>query len=230
MFKKGFTLIELLVVIAIIAILAAILFPVFAQAREKARGITCLSNCKEIGTGLALYIDDWDETLPRCYGWGSGNHPMSLAVPKDGGTVPNGCGCIMDNITNNAFNRFWNVDGKLPGIMWCPNDPDKNKSTWYCGYFYWSPKVDINTGGEGDALATIDNPSETPVIIERGQESLWAGWPVKGHNRRTSVTFADGHAKQYQIVKPSMVWGLDDENCPWPVHPVGTCWNPIWSK
>ena len=63
--KKGFTLIELLVVIAIIAILAAILFPVFAQAREKARQTSCLSNCKQLGTALQLYTDDWDETLPR---------------------------------------------------------------------------------------------------------------------------------------------------------------------
>ena len=65
--KKGFTLIELLVVIAIIAILAAILFPVFAQAREKARQTQCLSNCKQLGTGLQLYVDDYDETLPFFY-------------------------------------------------------------------------------------------------------------------------------------------------------------------
>ena len=60
--KKGFTLIELLVVIAIIAILAAILFPVFAQAREKARSSSCLSNTKQFGTAAQLYTDDWDET------------------------------------------------------------------------------------------------------------------------------------------------------------------------
>lgn len=61
--KRGFTLIELLVVIAIIAILAAILFPVFAQAREKARGITCVSNAKQIGTAILMYGQDYDETL-----------------------------------------------------------------------------------------------------------------------------------------------------------------------
>jgi len=62
--KKGFTLIELLVVIAIIAILAAILFPVFSRAREKARQTTCLSNLKQIGTGALMYLQDWDEKFP----------------------------------------------------------------------------------------------------------------------------------------------------------------------
>ncbi len=62
--RKGFTLIELLVVIAIIAILAAILFPVFAQAREKARQAMCISNIKQIGLALIMYGQDYDETYP----------------------------------------------------------------------------------------------------------------------------------------------------------------------
>jgi prepilin-type N-terminal cleavage/methylation domain-containing protein/prepilin-type processing-associated H-X9-DG protein len=64
---SGFTLIELLVVIAIIAILAAILFPVFAQARDKARSASCLSNEKQIGLGLMMYAQDYDETYPTAY-------------------------------------------------------------------------------------------------------------------------------------------------------------------
>jgi prepilin-type N-terminal cleavage/methylation domain-containing protein len=63
--NAGFTLIELLVVIAIIAILAAILFPVFAQAREKARGASCLSNIKQLTLGMMMYSQDYDETFPE---------------------------------------------------------------------------------------------------------------------------------------------------------------------
>lgn len=65
--RPGFTLIELLVVIAIIAILAAILFPVFAQAREKARQTACLSNLKQLGMGVLMYTQDYDETMPMVY-------------------------------------------------------------------------------------------------------------------------------------------------------------------
>jgi prepilin-type N-terminal cleavage/methylation domain-containing protein len=65
--KSGFTLIELLVVIAIIAILAAILFPVFAQAREKARQISCASNLKQLGMAVLMYTQDFDETFPVGY-------------------------------------------------------------------------------------------------------------------------------------------------------------------
>src|SRR5712692_8921720 len=69
---RGFTLIELLVVIALIALLAAILFPVFAQAREKARQTTCLSNARQLGLGVTLYVQDYDDT-----------YPWSTVVPVD---------------------------------------------------------------------------------------------------------------------------------------------------
>src|SRR3990172_7506145 len=96
--KKGFTLIELLVVIAIIAILAAILFPVFSAAREKARQTSCLSNLKEIHLALLIYAGDWAQRvpwslapIPRCtlnpwwYAWPSTADPYGawwLADPN----------------------------------------------------------------------------------------------------------------------------------------------------
>jgi prepilin-type N-terminal cleavage/methylation domain-containing protein/prepilin-type processing-associated H-X9-DG protein len=88
--RKGFTLIELLVVIAIIAILAAILFPVFAQARDKARQTACISNCKQIGTAFMMYNQDYDEQFPfvtcgdsytgGCANWIPGSLPWPLTI------------------------------------------------------------------------------------------------------------------------------------------------------
>jgi prepilin-type N-terminal cleavage/methylation domain-containing protein/prepilin-type processing-associated H-X9-DG protein len=79
--RRGFTLIELLVVIAIIAILAAILFPVFAQAREKARGATCLSNIKQLSLGIQMYVQDYDENMPYNYAY-EGNYSGNSCVRR----------------------------------------------------------------------------------------------------------------------------------------------------
>jgi prepilin-type N-terminal cleavage/methylation domain-containing protein/prepilin-type processing-associated H-X9-DG protein len=90
--RKGFTLIELLVVIAIIAVLAAILFPVFARAREKARGTTCSSNQRQIAVSIQMYCQDHEETLPSTGSiWQNINADAGiLACPTLGKTPPNG--------------------------------------------------------------------------------------------------------------------------------------------
>src|SRR4028118_1628834 len=73
--RSAFTLIELLVVIAIISLLAAILFPVFAQAREKARQTACVSNLKQIGLAVRMYVQDYDETFPIFHAYNSAIPP-----------------------------------------------------------------------------------------------------------------------------------------------------------
>jgi prepilin-type N-terminal cleavage/methylation domain-containing protein/prepilin-type processing-associated H-X9-DG protein len=89
----GFTLIELLVVLAVTALLAAILFPVFAQARERARQATCLSNMRQIGLVTLLYAQDWDDTLP----------PVAVMYSVDGVSDPVGCVCqVLDFGAPNA--------------------------------------------------------------------------------------------------------------------------------
>jgi prepilin-type N-terminal cleavage/methylation domain-containing protein/prepilin-type processing-associated H-X9-DG protein len=116
--QKGFTLIELLVVIAIIAILAAILFPVFAQAREKARAISCESNEKQIGLGILMYSEDNDETFPWSEAWQWG--------VKTNANVSGWTGDNQDWTTSvlpyikTAANGGWTVSG---GVFQCPSNP-----------------------------------------------------------------------------------------------------------
>jgi prepilin-type N-terminal cleavage/methylation domain-containing protein/prepilin-type processing-associated H-X9-DG protein len=99
--RKGFTLIELLVVIAIIAILAAILFPVFAQARDKARTASCLSNQKQLGLAVMQYVQDYDEVFPSV---DTGAHHLSLQPYMKNIDVfkcPSGSGLY--NVSNRAI-------------------------------------------------------------------------------------------------------------------------------
>jgi prepilin-type N-terminal cleavage/methylation domain-containing protein/prepilin-type processing-associated H-X9-DG protein len=109
--RWGFTLIELLVVIAIIAILAAILFPVFAQARDKARQSSCLSNCKQMGTAWMMYQQDYDETFPS-------SQPLNVwddcATMKDRGSFGGWTGNLLMPYSKNA------------AIFKCPSFPRAN--------------------------------------------------------------------------------------------------------
>ena len=130
--KSGFTLIELLVVIAIIAILAAILFPVFAQAREKARQSTCLSNEKQIALGATMYIQDYDESFPRVYI----SPPPSPRQPWASFTWEDAIGPY---IKNGTVTVTWaSTDGSPVtitggGIWLCPSQPDANARNVYGG-------------------------------------------------------------------------------------------------
>jgi prepilin-type N-terminal cleavage/methylation domain-containing protein len=108
---RAFTLIELLVVIAIIAILAAILFPVFAQARAQARKVTCLSNAKELGLAISMYVQDYDETFPLIFTPVYTSDPSTFAWSGSATTVST---AAWQNLVQ-PYIKNW-------GIMICPED------------------------------------------------------------------------------------------------------------
>jgi prepilin-type N-terminal cleavage/methylation domain-containing protein len=190
--RKAFTLIELLVVIAIIAILAAILFPVFAQARERGRAISCLSNTKQIGLGLMMYVQDYDETYPAAQvqippinGGASRNFPIDAQLApyiKNNGVWA----CPSDGGPNTATSSLmW--DGQY--------DTTKNGGKYSRRSFSYviqintreaGNKLDPNTGLAqrtptplGYSVASVDAPADTVALTE-----VWArdgSWSLGGY-------------------------------------------------
>ncbi|MCD6351941.1 MAG: DUF1559 domain-containing protein [Armatimonadetes bacterium] len=195
--RKGFTLIELLVVIAIIAILAAILFPVFAQAREKARQASCQSNLKQLALGFLMYAQDYDEKFPAYspgdpyytgYWWAWKIYPyVKNTQIFDCPTSPDGVGTNPNTALGSSYdgNYGWNYDG---------------------------------TEGSVASLATIEYPAETYLVFDSGDQSVrpgrndWAGlmeeldldWDSKKeganrHNMQVNVAFCDGHVRSLNL-------------------------------
>jgi len=195
--RGGFTLIELLVVIAIIAILAAILFPVFAKAREKARQASCASNLKQIGLGELMYVQDNDEMF---------NPPVVC-----GGQPPNPLtGCF--------------VGAEFCGSGYMPLNPYiKSKQLWECPScadcrrFSYGVNRSINT----QKLASCTKPAETVMFADhrtnvtyrwcggwlatnetccggQGNDTVYPHWMSPNHNDGSNIVCVDGHVKWYK--------------------------------
>ena len=176
--RRGFTLIELLVVIAIIAILAAILFPVFAKAREKARQSSCLSNQKQIGLGMMMYAQDYDETIPQYrHDW-------------PGRTVAYEY-CLW----------YWLVNPYVKNrqVFICPSQQEVATASYKCSY-------GLNYVYVGQKpLARITHPAETflcgettsgVVIYVPSQGDTYRQYSAfDRHNDGANYSFCDGHAK-----------------------------------
>ncbi len=149
--KLGFTLIELLVVIAIISILAAILFPVFASAREKARQTACLSNLKQLGLAVTQYEQDYDEYPPCGVNW---------YTPGGNGWA----GQIYPYV-------------KSTGVYMCPDDPDPDP---HCSYSYNSNVIQPPNGSTVTSypLAQFASPSKTVLLSEMAGNYSSTIWTI----------------------------------------------------
>lgn len=209
MSRKGFTLIELLVVIAIIAILAAILFPVFARAREKARQASCASNMKQLDLAAIMYATDYDGIIvPVAIGGPPGNgvwwmmliqpyikNMQILLCPSYGcsynaGTF-NGAGFCSDKVGGCDLPLHGRFAGGY-GINW---------GNWQANHTNWT-----SPGGQKESK--IQQPAHCVLLAEAccvvARHSSW-GWPgnqhCKGmppHNGGINMAFVDGHVKWQQ--------------------------------
>ncbi len=205
--SMGFTLIELLVVIAIIAILAAILFPVFARAREKARQGSCLSNVKQIALGALMYVQDYDERFPY-YAMGAYQNPPWYFWPHQ----------------FQPYIKNWQVYG-------CPSSAYAGTTMTYTGVTYeqrptYGMPVPLWGTSTGFKLANISAPAEKFLCFDSNHPALgdarailtasacqhWScgdmvrdthQWKVP-HNDGVNVGFCDGHAKW---LAANTVWG-----------------------
>jgi prepilin-type N-terminal cleavage/methylation domain-containing protein/prepilin-type processing-associated H-X9-DG protein len=194
--KRGFTLIELLVVIAIIAILAAILFPVFAKAREKARQTSCLSNIKQLGLAALQYAQDYDETFPTI------NNGGQLNVPQ---MAPYGPWCWQSGY------GYWL---SFPFVIYpyinntqaflCPSNSWNNCGVNYApaAHAVSAAGTRINFWNQRNRMGVFTKPAQTMMLTEGAgggghhyvlSDPYWVC--AAPHNEGGNIVFVDGHAK-----------------------------------
>jgi len=203
MSRRGFTLIELLVVIAIIAILAAILFPVFAKAREKARQSSCLSNVKQLGLAVLSYAQDYDERTP-----------MRWSGPAAPHTAPGATATCTYYTWPEMILPYCKSEQifQCPSKQWGQPFSGMQMATAYnwsslagdaragaaMGTFQTPAEMIMLYDGTGE-WDTYPNPTELGYMISGGPASGWANAArialVRRHNEGANCCFLDGHAK-----------------------------------
>jgi prepilin-type N-terminal cleavage/methylation domain-containing protein/prepilin-type processing-associated H-X9-DG protein len=208
---RGFTLIELLVVIAIIAILAAILFPVFAQAREKARTTKCLSNCKQLGTAVTMYLQDYDGAYPLAWFPSPAEYGFDVA--------------LFPYIKNHQVYEC--PSNKLRPSDW----PGYKRSGVGAIPRSYAMNGDLSSGDQLRAMhviteSQVTNPAEAILITEtsdtykdtrppdheiftRNQDDVCSHIPYRIHQGGSNYVFCDGHAKWARVEATWTWWRAD---------------------
>lgn len=237
LFRRGFTLIELLVVIAIIAILAAILFPVFAQAKAAAKRTACLSNTKQIGVGLYLYLDDFDDALPMA------NYPTwTTGQPTTVFAFHSGAG-----ISELSWADLLLPYAKSIPVFKCPADDAVVKTgsgTVVLGqklsyalnyYFYRQPNGVSRFALTGGNMSEMAAPSSKIFVAETGVNPATGAqaeivrpdrfWGFSRHIGGANYVMADTHAKNHKMPK---YWDPAVENINWGPDTAPTDRCPQW--
>ncbi len=193
--RRGFTLIELLVVIAIIGILAAMLFPVFARARESARKIQCLSNVKNIALAIQMYLTDYDRFFPRLH------DPEARAY-----MVENSCGGC--DSAADCFGTLMNPYLKHPVIL---DEYIKNRDVWRCPSARYTKTFGINWGyGNGNWLQYLkDTWGTSDYGVEPCNEPFPPGWGGSVTDSVKQGAFGDASTGGF-VQQVGVPWTLDD--------------------
>jgi prepilin-type N-terminal cleavage/methylation domain-containing protein/prepilin-type processing-associated H-X9-DG protein len=209
--RRGFTLIELLVVIAIIAILAAILFPVFAKAREKARQTTCCSNMRQVGTSYLMYSSDWDDTYPITYQWKTNLQPYMKNTQI--------FVCPSRPDLSWYYGQGYNIGCSSPFVQGPPGQHESR----VCNPSKKILNVEWDRCNAGP-------PCGPTGLFAGGATSYWAVTRV--HSGGSNALFCDGHAKWYS---PDAYHGttdhIDDSGHPVPSTAVAVpeaTWRAFW--
>ena len=212
--RRGFTLIELLVVIAIIAILAAILFPVFARAREKARQASCQSNLKQIALAHLQYLQDYDERFlygwwpapPASPGWSCSGSWEGFLVPYVRNDQLFMCPAGLDWSSYSSSGNYGWVYDDLRGAKLAALGMAGDVAGYFLCFDSWKSYVTDDTGGSCTNCGETLNYS---LGFAQTNENAWA----TRHNETANVAFVDGHVKA--LKRGDLLTRTADRAVPW---------------